>query len=283
VITGAIMWPSRAARELAAAHFRRLCAAATRVAIAMNATCCNLCGDDLWKAKMTLRSVKLDFHEVASGGPVGSATSEAAAEPRIGPNSLIQTLRALKELEGDEAAPLVMRRAGLAETWPAGMIPEEWFVRLVRALRETLPSARAEAVLRRSGTYTADYVGKNRIPAPVRVLLALLPRRLSVPVLLAAFRRHAWTFAGAGQFSVEGAFPGTILLAGCPTCRTGVETVVGGRAGAYYEAAFEGLLSLAAHHVHVREVACQASHEPVCRFQIFFDDQPPKETTCASS
>jgi divinyl protochlorophyllide a 8-vinyl-reductase len=225
----------------------------------------------------------LDFHEVASAGPERSHASEAPVEARIGPNSLIQTLRALEELEGDAAVMLVRARAGLSETWPEGMIPEEWFVRLILALRETLPSARAEAVLRRSGTYTADYVGKNRIPAPIRVLLAVLPRRLSVPVLLAAFRRHAWTFAGAGRFSVEGAFPGTILLAGCPTCRTGVETLAGGRAGAYYEAAFEGLLSLAARQVRVREVACQASHAPVCRFQIFFDDQQPKETTCASS
>lgn len=205
----------------------------------------------------------------------------SAQGPRIGPNAVLQTLRALRESETPEVASLVPVRAQLPETWPEGMIPEAWFVRLIQALRTTLPSSRSEAILRQSGRYTAEYVGRNRIPAVFRGLLRVLPARLSLPLLLSAFRRHAWTFAGSGHFRSEGPFPGTIVLDRCPTCRpesTGADPAF---AGAYYEAAFEALLRLAAPGVHVRDVACQARHAPGCRFQISF---PLKgEPGCASS
>ena len=207
---------------------------------------------------------------------------------RIGPNSLIQTLRALAELEPTDVQQRVSDRAALPEPLPPGMVPEALFVKLVRALREELPPARSEAVLRRSGSYTAAYVAQNRIPAPFRGLLRVLPARAGVPMLIAAFRRHAWTFAGAGRFSVEGTLlgPGTLLLEGCPTCRAGsAEGLghVGVLAGAYYEAAFEGLLRLAAPRLHVREVACQAAASPVCRFLLTFDDSLVAGDPCASS
>ena len=96
--------------------------------------------------------------------------------------------------------------------------------------------------------------------------------RLSVPLLLVAFQRHAWTFAGNGQFSFRGPFPGSLTLAGCPTCRPASGAEFEGPAGAYYEAAFEGLLRLAAPGLRVREAACQAMHAPLCRFEISFHD-----------
>jgi len=190
------------------------------------------------------------------------------AQPaRIGPNSVTQSLRALEELEAPEVVREVVARAALPGTWPEGLIPEAWFLRLIRALRQTLPPERAEAVLRQAGRYTADYVGRHRIPGLFRRLLAVLPARLSLPLLLAAFRRHAWTFAGSGDFRVEGPFPGTILLDGCPTCRPEA-AAQRPPAGAYYEAAFTGLLQLAAGAARVQEVACRARGQAPCRFRI---------------
>lgn len=223
---------------------------------------------------MMPQRVKPDFAPPQPGAPAATAAQDPP--PRIGPNSVIQTLRALAELEPPEVSRLVQERAELPDTAPKHMIPEAWFVRLVQALRATLPADRAEAVLRRSGAYTAEYVSQNRIPAPLRGLFRVLPARLAIPLLLSAFRRHAWTFAGGGHFHVEGAYPGTIVLDGCPTCRADTADPALGHAGAYYEAAFEGLLRLASRDVRVREVACQASHAPLCRFQI-------GEHSCASS
>jgi len=221
--------------------------------------------------KMTFQSVNLSLQdEMRSGRGGAHAGQDARAVARIGPNSVLQTLRALGELELPEVVSLVVARARLPEALPAGMIPEVWFVQLVQALRETVPPARSEAVLRRSGTYTAAYVRGNRIPAPIRWVLQLLPRRLAVPLLLKAFDRHAWTFAGAGRYSVEGPFPGTLLLDGCPTSRAEAAALGEGASCGYYEAAFEGLLGLASPGVRVREVACQALGSPRCRFQISF-------------
>jgi divinyl protochlorophyllide a 8-vinyl-reductase len=167
------------------------------------------------------------------------------------------------------------------------MIPEAWFVRLVKSLRKSLPAPRSAAVLRRSGMYTAHYVGTHRIPALFRGLLKILPARLSIPLLLAAFRRHAFTFAGSGQFHTKGPFPGVIVLSGCPTCRPEAGEATGTPSGAYYEAAFEGLLHLCTPQVRVREVACQSRHAAHCRFQISIDREAPNglegESACAFS
>jgi divinyl protochlorophyllide a 8-vinyl-reductase len=194
-------------------------------------------------------------------------SATAAGVARIGPNSVIQTQRALQELEGPDCMQAVMTRAGCTAPLPHGMIPERVFVQVVRALRQTLPPEKSEAVLRRSGQYTAHYVARNRIPPPVRAILALLPARLGLPLLLKAFARNAWTFAGAGRFSVEGRYPGTLVLEGCPTSRPEAQASL--ECGCeYYAAAFEGLLTLSVRNVQVREVDCQAHGSPRCRFHL---------------
>jgi len=184
-------------------------------------------------------------------------------EARIGPNAVLQTLRAVEELEPG-VRDSVESRAAL-EPLEEGMIPERIFVQLIRAVREVLPRARAEAVLRRSGALTADYVRTHRIPAPIRATLAGLPAFLAMPLLLQAIERHAWTFAGAGTFGAEGKM---LLLDGAPTARPASGPPGTGCSCAYYEGAFEGLLRLAARGVHVTEVACQASGAAKCQFNI---------------
>lgn len=220
-----------------------------------------------------------------------ASRAEVVPPARIGPNAVLQTLRALREREPAEVSARVALRAELPALLPAGMIPEAWFVRLLVAVRDELSPERAEAVLRLSGAYTAAYVGQNRIPAPVRGLLAVTPERLALPMLLSAFRRHAWTFAGAGRFDVDEArYPSTIVLDGAPTCRReAARAVAPGRlTGAYYEAAFEGLLRLAAPHARVREVACQSGSAAFCRFEITLNTKAARfaragEPACASS
>lgn len=196
----------------------------------------------------------------------------AAAEPAlIGPNAVIRTLEALRTLENPALADRVARAADLPEREPEALVPEVWFVRLVAALRRELPSERAEKVLAWAGAATARYVALNRIPSFFRSLLRLLPARLAIPLLLAAFRRHAWTFAGQSGFEVQGGYPGTIVLDDAPTCRHGNLT---SGSGSYYEAAFEGLLSLASRRVRVTEVACRTGGSRACRFLIRLDNDP---------
>ena len=194
-----------------------------------------------------------------------------AAPALIGPNAVIQTLEALRALEGPGLTDRVASAADLPEREPEALVPEAWFVRLVAALRRELPWERAEKVLAQSGAATARYVALNRIPSVFRALLRLLPARLAIPLLLAAFRRHAWTFAGQSRFEVQGRYPGSIVLDDAPTCRHGDHPA---GSGSYYEAAFEGLLSLASRRVRVTEVDCRAKGAPACRFLIRLDNDP---------
>ena len=203
-------------------------------------------------------------------------------EARIGPNSVLRTLEALGDFVDAAAAEHAARAASLPPELPGSLIPEAWFVRLVREVRCQHPAERSERVLREAGIRTGAYVTANRIPAPFRLLLRFLPARLAIPLLLRAFRHHAWTFAGSGRFRVEGPFPGTIVLEGAPTCRDGDGP---DPSGSYYEAAFETLLDLAAPGIRVREVACTAGGAPACRYrlQIPGNARPAGDPSCASS
>ena len=201
----------------------------------------------------------------------GGSRPDSGMDGRIGPNSVMRTLQAVEERFGPEAAAELHRRADLPDhRWDA-LIPEAWFLDVIRELRAMLSEEEAESVLRRAGALTGEYVRENRIPSLFRRLLAVLPSRWAVPLLLWAFRRHAWTFAGSGHFRSEGRHPSVLILEGPPTCRTRVGPA---RSGSYYEAAFETLLALAAPGIRVREVACQAAGDPACRFELLLPSQP---------
>lgn len=199
----------------------------------------------------------------------GERIADPVANPRrqgkIGPNSVMRTLEALEESHGPAAANELHRRADLPGRRWDELIPEAWFLAVIRELRALLPEAEAEAVLRRAGALTGDYVREHRIPGFFRGLLRVLPPRWAVPLLLRAFRRHAWTFAGSGRFHFEGHHPPVLILQGSPTC---LDRGGPARSGSYYEAAFETLLALAAPGIRVREVACLAAGDEACRYEL---------------
>jgi divinyl protochlorophyllide a 8-vinyl-reductase len=185
--------------------------------------------------------------------------------PRIGPNAIIQTLAALEVLEGPDTRDRMILLAGLPGLDSSAMVPETRFLSLLAALRRELDEGTARRVLVLAGEKTGDYVATYRIPIVVRGLLRVLPPRAGVPMLLKAFQRNAWTFAGRSHFEVTGGFPGNLLLDDAPTCR-----VIGAArpTGGYYEAAFQRLLSLASPGVTVTETECRSLGASRCRFQV---------------
>ncbi len=228
--------------------------------------------------------VQLDERRRARSRAPAAAPDAAPTPARIGPNSVLQSLRALEELEPRAVYTRVLARAAFPQPpdqWPHGLIPEAWFTQLLRALRDTVPPARSEEILRRAGAYTAAYVARHRIPAPIRAALGALPAALALPLFLRAVRRHAWTFAGSGAFRFSSKPTVTLILESCPTCRPDAHPPVPG--GAYYEAAFAGLLRLAAGPLLVRETSCISSGAPHCCFQLERTTTPPREPACASS
>lgn len=196
-------------------------------------------------------------------------------EALIGPNAVSRTLDAVTERFGPEVAKRLQESAGVPAHLPPSMIPERWFVRLVSELRTEASEAESRAILRDAGHATAEYVVANRIPAFARRILRLLPARLALPLLLRAVSRHAWTFAGRGEFVHA---DGVLTLSDAPTCRPEAE---GGHTcfpdpeeygGAYYEAAFAGILSLAAPDLRVRETSCVRAGASACRFVLIQGD-----------
>ncbi len=121
----------------------------------------------------------------------------------IGPNAVIQLAESLRAAGLERVISQAFSSAG-AGAWlaapPVAMVDAAQVGRLHRAVRATLPPAQAAAVMADAGRRTADYLLSARIPRPVRLLLKLLPARLSARLLVSAIRAHAWTFAGAGRF-----------------------------------------------------------------------------------
>jgi divinyl protochlorophyllide a 8-vinyl-reductase len=188
---------------------------------------------------------------------------------RIGPNSIIQTVAALREQLGPEAAHAALDAWGLG-TWatrvPDEMVPEGDFNRLAWAVLDHLGEVEGTIVLDRAGVLTAEYLLTNRIPRIAQRLLPWLPSGLALRILGRAIGAHAWTFAGSGRFSIAYGPKPVLQIAGCPMCR-------GHRAASavcsFYKATFERLLRQLVHpRTRVKESDCEALGAPACRFEL---------------
>ncbi|WP_322488268.1 bacteriochlorophyll 4-vinyl reductase [Chloroflexus sp.] len=195
--------------------------------------------------------------------------AHVAEVARIGPNSIIQTIAALREQYGAETTAAWLRRSGrghFLETMPDHMLAESEFGAMIRDLRDWLGMPAAMRVLDRSGELTANYVATNRVPAPIRLLLPRLPVGLALRIFLPAIAKHAWTFAGSGQFGYTLRPQWQLTLANSVEAR---EVQATEPVCSYYRAAFEGLLRrVVSDRIRVREVACRAMGAPRCTFAV---------------
>ena len=101
------------------------------------------------------------------------------AGARIGPNAITRVAEALRSQRGEAATQQLFAEAGLShhlDRPPERMVAEADVIALHAALRQ-LPGWRL--VARDAGQRTAGYLLAHRIPPPVRLLLRLLPARLS--------------------------------------------------------------------------------------------------------
>ena len=195
-----------------------------------------------------------------------------AGGARIGPNAVIQVAAALANRLGAGVSREMMRAAGLGayvKAPPQTMIDEREVIALHSLLRERLHPATAGEVVRAAGLATGDYLLAHRIPRLAQWVLRGLPAPLAAPLLLGAIRRHAWTFAGSGEFHARSGRPIVITIGNCPICR-------GANAARpqcdYYAATFTRLFRKLVHrNARVRETACHAAGAEHCRFEIDWD------------
>lgn len=138
------------------------------------------------------------------------ATLASSRDALIGPNAVLQTAAVMEERLGAAETRAILSDARI-DALPTGdcMIPEVQALRLHRwlALHDPIGSF---TIAEEAGARTAHYIIANRIPKPAVWLLRHLPATLAAPLLMAAIRKHAWTFIGAGVFTVQGGWRFTI-------------------------------------------------------------------------
>ncbi len=151
---------------------------------------------------------------LAPGSGAGSAAARIAPAlsggALIGPNAVLQTVAAMQQVLGQGASRAILDDAQITAL-PSGahMIPEVHALRLHRWLALHAPLACLD-IAAEAGARTADYIIAHRIPKPAAWLLRRLPAWAAAPLLMAAIRKHAWTFIGAGTFTTRGAWAFTI-------------------------------------------------------------------------
>lgn len=184
---------------------------------------------------------------------------------RIGPNAILQLVDVLERRGEFDLCRSVLAEAGVSRPpRNAGMLPEVDCAAVHQALRRLAPGA--EGLLEEAGLATADYILAHRIPRVAQAVLRVLPGSVAARVLTQAIARHSWTFAGTGEFRVDGSRPLVLSVTRNPV-------VVGWRASTpqciWHVAVFRRLYGrLAWPGVRVTEVACCACGDPACRFEV---------------
>lgn len=195
-----------------------------------------------------------------------------AAAARIGPNAITQVADVLRRSHGAERGAQLFALAGLTHHWidpPTRMVDDAEVYALHQALRAELGVERAREVGRTAGVGTGDYLLANRIPPLVQRMLRWLPAPLAARALLAAIRRHAWTFTGAGSFDAQpavGAVRWRLTLRDAPLARGAQhdEPLCD-----FYAATFERLFGALVHpRTRVAETACEAQGAAACVFEL---------------
>ncbi len=190
----------------------------------------------------------------------------AGNSARIGPNAILQIIPVLDERLGREGRDALLFSSGI-DSLPDGssMIDESPVARLHQQLRLKAPED-APDIARRAGLATGDYILEHRIPPAAKRLLGVLPGFIAARLLAKAIAKHAWTFAGSGQFRIVSLSPLVFEIENNP--------VVRGESSeqplcAWHAAVFERLYRvLVAESYRARELHCTAQGFRACRFLI---------------
>ncbi|WP_374436912.1 bacteriochlorophyll 4-vinyl reductase [Tabrizicola sp.] len=184
---------------------------------------------------------------------------------RIGPNAILQLVDVLERRGEFDLCRSVLEEARVARPpRDAGMLPEADCAAVHQALRRMSPAA--EGLLEEAGLATGDYILAHRIPRLAQGVLRVLPGALAARVLTKAIAQHSWTFAGTGEFRVESFRPLVVSVARNPlVAGWGAETPQ----CIWHAAVFRRLYGrLVWPSVTVKETACCACGDAVCRFEI---------------
>lgn len=185
----------------------------------------------------------------------------------IGPNSVLQLIDPIERHLGRERQKELFALAGY-EQMPTGekMIHETGVAQLHRLVSKATDQATAMVIVRQAGEATAQYILDNRIPKMAQRLLKALPKNLAAKLLAKAIEKHAWTFAGSGEFDIISNAPLILAIKNNPLA-------MGEKAEAaqchWHCAVFTKLFNtLAGSSWHVKETHCCSMGFKQCRFVL---------------
>lgn len=188
---------------------------------------------------------------------------------RIGSNAITRVAEALRQQIGHRGTVRVFRSAGLERylvSPPRQMVDEREVKRLHYVLRTELGVERARWVARAAGFATGEHLLRERIPLPAKLLMRVLPSTLASRVLLAALRRHAWTFSGSSVFAARTGRPLHIWISSCLVCcGSSAHEPLCDYYAATFQRIFRGLVDPGA---VVRETECEAMGADACLFEV---------------
>lgn len=185
---------------------------------------------------------------------------------RIGPNSVLQLIPLLDESLGPEVRERLLLESGIRSLpRDEGLMDERPAAALHQAVRAAYPDL-APTLTHQAGERTGDYIIRHRMPVAALRVLRSLPSWLSAPLLANIIERHAWTFAGSGDFRVLSKRPVTFELRDNPVVR-------GESSDAplchWHAAVFERLYtSIVDPRAKFVETSCCAMGAPSCRFEM---------------
>jgi len=160
----------------------------------------------------SVAGVGLSATGLASGMAEGDEKEVGLA--RVGPNTLIQTVGALKDKYGEQKAAKLLSQAGfgyLASDLPGEMVPEMNFHNLVKGLKPLIGDEQLSEILFNAGSGTAQYLLRVRIPGFFQEFVKILPKKPALQILLFAIgKAGAWTFRGSGEYFTEDSKDGNI-------------------------------------------------------------------------
>ncbi len=188
---------------------------------------------------------------------------------RIGPNAITRVADALRQQVGQSGAVRLFRSAGLERyltSPPRQMVDEREVKHLHHVLRTELGLERTRWIARAAGFATGEYLLSERIPWPVKLVMRALPSMLASRILLAALRRHAWTFSGSSVFAARTGRPLQIWISSCVVC---CGSIAHEPLCDYYAATFQRIFrTLVDPGTVVRETACEAMGAEACLFEV---------------
>jgi divinyl protochlorophyllide a 8-vinyl-reductase len=213
-----------------------------------------------------------------------AAISAARGGGRIGPNAVTQLIAALRNGREEAIAPRIFSQAGSAQ-WldspPTEMVDETRVAKLHATVRELLPEARADAILREAGQTTAEYILANRIPRLAQNVLKFLPPPLAARALTRAIGAHAWTFAGTGRFRGVIGRDAVFEIWDNPLCR---ERDLSPGWCVWHTGVFERLFrELVSAHTIAEETHCLGKGGPCCRFVLTWRQSKSHASTKVST